>query len=131
MKSMQSHTKIIGESIHFSVIFIFMLLIAISCSPPAEKNILTLRQDCEGVGMVFGILNVTTMEIGCGRLTTDAGKKCQSSFECENGCILNSSTPLAENITGECYAWTVYPNCRSFVEEGKRVIAPFINWKGH
>ncbi|MEK6852565.1 MAG: hypothetical protein AABX59_01670, partial [Nanoarchaeota archaeon] len=75
---------------------------------------LTDKESCEAVGGDWGRIGLRLDEI-CNLPTSDAGKKCTDSDQCEGSCIGESE----DSTSGTCTAWTITVGCHAFVEDGK------------
>lgn len=89
-------------------------------SYPADKD------SCESQGGQWGPVGLSPKEI-CVMPTTDAGKVCSDSRDCQSACVANLSVADYNNLvkyhipihtTGRCTAWKVGVGCNAYVENG-------------
>ena len=93
--------------------------------PPTLKPLPFSKETCEAAGGVWGRVGLSLNE-KCNLPTSDAGKECSSSSDCQGSCIAELSQEewdrAAKGIVytnGKCSAWKIVVGCRAFVEGGK------------
>jgi len=101
-----------------------VLPLALGCLlPPCG---LLERYECESAGGRWGTVGLNPDEV-CNMPTSDAGKECLSSAECEGDCIARLTDDEMEQVmggqpvehTGECSAWKLTVGCLAYVEDGR------------
>jgi hypothetical protein len=86
----------------------------------------TNKTSCEAQGGNWGPIGLSPQEV-CVLPTTDAGKSCSDSSECQAACVaeltegqraalLLNHTPV--RTTGRCTAWKTSVGCNAYVENG-------------
>ena len=96
--------------------------------PPTKQNITTTptdKESCEALGGRWGSIGLSLNE-KCNLPTSDAGKECSNSAECEGSCIAELSEEDWDKAVrgivytkGKCTAWKITVGCQAFVEDGK------------
>lgn len=89
------------------------------------------KTSCEALGGSWGRIGLDVEE-SCNLPTSDAGKECLNSTDCEGSCIAELSKEdwdklwskvMGEEIIiytkGKCTPWKVTVGCHAFVEDGK------------
>lgn len=65
------------------------------------------------------LLQRGTWEHGvCRYKTSDAGKACRSSMECQSWCVAEEHFPLGAEAEGVCYEWTLPRSCLDLIDYG-------------
>ena len=86
----------------------------------------TDQASCESVGGIWGVFDLTDTE-RCILPTSDAGKICTDSSQCEGPCIANITqeqysalieTQVPISATGYCSSWMTSAGCNAYVEDG-------------
>lgn len=92
-----------------------------------KKEVVTPKdkKSCEALGGKWGTVGLHLEEV-CNLPTSDAGKICSGSSECEGSCIAEQSNEDREKAEsgiiytkGKCTAWKITVGCHAFVENGK------------
>jgi len=84
---------------------------------------------CEAKGGWWGSLGLSPVP-QCNLPTSDAGKECSDSGECEGACIVELSSDDVARVKGgeiihakgRCSAWRIIVGCYAFVEDGVVVL---------
>ena len=84
------------------------------------------KESCEAQGGIWGKVGLSSEEV-CNLPTSDAGKECSDSDECEGSCIAELSEEdwdkaeqgIVVYTKGKCTAWKITVGCSAFVENGK------------
>ena len=83
------------------------------------------KEACEAMGGSWGRVGLNPEEV-CNLPTSDAGKICSGSSECEGSCIADLSSEdyqkaQHENLytNGKCTRWKMTVGCLAFVEDGE------------
>ncbi len=101
------------------------LVVAVSaCSQNAQQTTSTTTksqfvtpqtvEDCTAMSGTWGKIGTRSYE-QCNIHTTDAGKRCSDSDDCQGMCVNND--PLS--VQGKCSDLRIVVGCQSFVENGK------------
>jgi len=104
----------------------------VSTTPTARptKGLIDIPKDkatCEAQGGKWGRIGPSPRE-SCNLPTSDAGKVCSDSSECEGGCVANLSRADQDRITrdkavietqGKCTPWRIVVGCMALVTDGK------------
>jgi len=86
----------------------------------------TDNESCIAQGGIWGPIGLSP-EPGCMLPTTDAGKVCRDSSECQAACVAELNQEDYNNLvryqipirtTGKCIAWRGSAGCKSYVENG-------------
>ena len=94
-------------------------------SPPTPVTP-TDQSSCEAQGGKWGPLGLFPKEV-CNLPTTDAGKACSDSSQCQSACIAALTQEQFDDVfrngailqtTGACAAWHILVGCIPFVEDG-------------
>lgn len=82
------------------------------------------KESCEKANGIWGTIGLAPFE-SCNLKTTDGGKQCKSSDDCDGSCLgkldsLHDAEKLiGKEADGECsYVMTIV-GCRAFIEKGK------------
>jgi hypothetical protein len=87
---------------------------------PADK------ESCESAGGHWGPVGLSPAEV-CIMPTTDAGKECSDSSECQSACVADLSAEeyntlvkdrITIHTTGRCTSSTASVGCMAYVEDG-------------
>jgi len=96
-----------------------------SLQKPNTTSTPTDKESCEALGGRWGRIGLS-LEEQCNLPTSDAGKECSDSDECEGSCIAELSEEDWEKAIygvvytkGKCTAWIITIGCHPFVEDGK------------
>lgn len=83
------------------------------------------KESCEAQGGKWGNIGLSPEDV-CNLPTSDAGKECSDSDECEGSCIAELSKRDWDKAVygvvytkGKCTAWKITVGCHAFVEDGK------------
>jgi hypothetical protein len=94
------------------------------------KSVIDIPKDqaaCEAQGGKWGRIGLAPRE-ECNLPTTDAGKVCSDSSECEGMCVANLSREDYDRVTknrvvidakGKCTPWRIVVGCLAIVTDGK------------
>ena len=71
-----------------------------------------LKKACEEKNGIWGRQDGRGRVKGCNLPTSDAGKTCKDSRECESACV-------SDKVTGkiQCYGWKIFKGCGKIVSE--------------
>ncbi|MBN1494628.1 hypothetical protein JW911_02740 [Candidatus Peregrinibacteria bacterium] len=94
----------------------------------AEPKVITEipkdKESCEAANGIWGYIGLSPVE-QCNLKTSDGGKECKSSDECEGTCLgeiqslHNSEKLMGKKMKGKCsYVYTIV-GCHAFIENGK------------
>lgn len=90
-----------------------------------SAKIITDKESCETLGGSWGKIGLSQEE-SCNLPTSDAGKECSDSGECEGSCIAellqedwNKAVQGVVYTKGKCTAWKITVGCHAFVESRK------------
>lgn len=105
---------IISTILTLLAIFLCYSLFLIINQKEAENNSINIDKElCFEKGGKYEKKGMAQIYI-CNIPTTDSGKSCTSSKECEGLCLVKSGE-------GKCSPWTDYDGCNPIMEEGKEV----------
>jgi len=111
-------------------IFVFLILFVKSYPQLSEQTVDTLKpvskdtprdkESCEAKGGLWGPIGLSPEE-RCNLPTSDAGKECSDSDECEGYCVaeLLPEEWSKSGVKGQCTAWRIVVGCITLVEDGK------------
>ena len=96
----------------------FAIGCAHSSSTLAEKpSIPTTESGCKEMGGNWGPLGISGT-LRCDVKTTDAGRTCKDSRECQGSCVAPDGTAAGARITGSCSAYVANFGNVIFVTDG-------------
>ena len=90
------------------------------CAPPPKIDKTKLpplpetKEACLAQGGKWGRLGISEFE-KCNLKTSDAGKICNDSSQCEGSCLGNSTY----SKSGKCSDWRITVGCYYFIYDGK------------
>jgi hypothetical protein len=112
------------------VVFFLMLMLLVGCgSNQEQKKIADYPKDkesCEAANGVWGPIGLAPYDV-CNIPTSDGGKLCYDSSECDGYCLADLTPEMEEQLAqgtsvvtpGECSDWTQQIGCIAFVESGR------------
>ena len=121
---------------YYILVIVFVIIAGITIysytkqieQPPTKQNITTTptdKESCEALGGIWGRVGLSLNE-ECNLPTSDAGKECSDSDDCEGSCIAELSKEDQDKARqgvvytkGKCTAWKITLGCQAFVEDGK------------
>ena len=103
-------------------ISVFLLLVIVGA---AASVALGPRLLCEAKGGQWGRIGLSPV-LRCNLPTSDAGKECSDSDECEGVCMVELSTDDGARAkrgeiiyaNGKCSAWEITVGCHALVQDG-------------
>ena len=121
-----------------TLVLLFTALIAgCNFSQQKEKNLSKLKitatavpitkESCEALGGKWEKIGLASEE-SCNLPTSDAGKVCSDSSECEGSCLAELTADDLDKISqqgkvvyteGKCSPWRITAGCNAFVTDGK------------
>lgn len=89
--------------------------------PAANSGITTesnTKISCEQKGGIWGIMrDIPNAQPECNLPTSDAGKECSNSSECESFCEAPEGTEIDAEVVGNCYEFE-FATCMQEVRNG-------------
>jgi hypothetical protein len=98
----------------------------VSCGTSGSNPYPADRESCEAAGGHWGPIGLSPAEV-CTMFTTDAGKECSDSSECQSACVADLSAEEYQTLvknhrpiytTGRCAASTLSVGCFAYVKNG-------------